>query len=685
MSRLKKFCLLTLLLVMGLGLLATGAEEDKTLAKKFESPDQIIQFRKFASYNESPELAKLVEEGKLPPVQERLPDEPMVWAKEMMVDGIGEYGGVWRDTFAVPPEGWNWAAGQTQGWFGINQIIQESLITLGPMWMLDQPKVMPRLARSWEWSEDGKTLTMHLVEGVKWSDGEPFTAEDVAFTYRDNILDEAVTSWQSKGAWTFGDKVTELEIVDDYTFKWHFGKSFPIQALYLMDYLDFSVAPAHVYKPMHPKYNDEATYSDFNEATPPQNLPAVVLGPWVPVKYRSGQQMALVRNPYFWQVDEEGNQLPYVDEIWFSEAESGEQRTRNLLAGSGDRTNLENPKMFSTALEEANKEDSHFKVQWEPFYIIYYLRLNQSLYAGVDGERDEALRDLFRKKKFRQAVSHAVNREDLASAAFPGPFVKSLYAGYPEGSPMYQEDKVVKYPYNPEKAKQLLSELGFEDTDGDGIRNWPEDTPMAGKELSMEMMVAQDQAAAVDSGEALVPLLRDVGIRLNLKIQKSTVTDSRVNSGDWEMEFARQDEVATPSFYPGFVGPNSASTPEWHIEGPGGERDLQSFEQEIADLLDEAATMRSAEERAETYGRILELYTENAYTVPVYQVRRGLGVAKRFNNIPADAPTRLYKWFPTGTPIQTFWTPEDRQVGTQYQDLIPLLETYQEQAWYPKD
>lgn len=288
-----------------------GAAEKK-FASQFTKEEMFV-YQELPSYSESPDLAELVADGKLPPVEERLPKVPRVVKTNIMADGTGQYGGVWRDTFAVPVESWNWGAGKTQGWFGINQILHESLIKTGPMWMLKEPDPIPNLATDWEWSKDGKTLTMNLVEGAKWSDGAPFTADDVMFTYYDYILDDNIPSWVGATAWTYNGKLTELEKVDDYTIKWHFNIAFPIHAFYNMDYLDFSVVPKHVYENFHPKYNKKASYDELLVATPPSDLPAVTMGPWVPVEYEPGQQLIMVRNPYYWQVDGKGQQLPYIE------------------------------------------------------------------------------------------------------------------------------------------------------------------------------------------------------------------------------------------------------------------------------------------------------------------------------------------------------------------------------------
>lgn len=666
------------LLIVLVGSIFVSAEEKK-FASQF-SKEEMFVYQKLPSYSEAPDLAKLVAEGQLPPLNERLPKEPRVIKTNIMVDGIGEYGGVWRDTFAVPIESWNWGAGKTQGWFGICQMVQESLIKTGPMWMLKEPDPIPNLAREWEWSEDGKTLTMYLIEGAKWSDGEPFTADDVMFTYYDYILDDNIPSWAGTSAWTYGGKVTELEKVDDYTIRWHFGIAFPIHALYNMGYLNFSVVPKHVYENFHPKYNEAATYDELLTATPPDDLPAVTLGPWVPVAYEPGQQLIMVRNPYYWQVDEKGQQLPYLDEVWFSEAESGDVRDMNFISEITDRTNLENPQVFSLVNQAALKEGANIRIAFGPFGIGYRLIMNFSKYRGVDSEQDLQLRELFRDLTFREVISRAIDRKAVANAAFPGPLTQEWYGGYPSGSAYYRDDLVTKYEYEPVKARTLLSSLGFEDTDGDGIVNWSETSVFKGQNLILEVIVPQDQAASVEAAEALQIMFRDVGIDLRVKTGTSPSVDSRIDAGDFEMHLARLDS-AIPFVQMDLYGPIRDNSPDWHQAGPGGERDLMPFEQEILDLMIEAQTTTSLERRYEIFQKVLEISTRNIYSVGVYEVRRGTGIHKRIRNYQPDIPPYLYNWTISSIPVQILYVEKENQFDTRFSSLIPTKESYLNTSW----
>lgn len=657
---------------------AQEAEGDsaRMLGGKLQLSD-IVEYRAFDSYQEAPELAEMVEAGELPPVAERLPAEPRVLKSAGMVDGPGVYGGVWRDTFAVPTESWNWGALQTQGYFGVNEMVQEALVDLYPMWMMGEPEPAPRLARSWEWSEDGMSLTMNLIEGAKWSDGMPFTADDVLFTYENYILDPRVPSWVEADAWTYGGEVTTLEKLDDYTIRFTFGEARPFSAFYRMDVSDFAVVPRHVFSRFHPAFNEGATYQDLLTSAPPQDLPPVTMGSFIPIEYRPGEQLILVRNPYYWQVDEEGKQLPYLSEVHYTEASSGEQRTFNLINDTGDRDNVENPQIFTQIFQASQEPDSHFNLRFEGFRIGYRLLLNFAE-SGAETPRQQALRELFRDIRFREALSYAIDRQGLATAAFAGPLTQPWYGGYPSASPFYNTELVRTFEYDPEQASALLAELGFSDTDGDGILNWPEGTPVAGDNLLIELITGEDQQASVEAGQALVPLFRAIGIDLRFRVLPGPTVTNLVNVSDFDMQIARQD-VPTPDVQPGLYAPASADEPTWHQAGAEG-RTLLPFEEEMAALVEEGRFTTDPGRRLEIYSEVNRLSTENVYTLGLYEARSGLAVNKRIRNVPDDLPTFQYAWGMENMPWLA-WTPIEEQIAPRFLDQIPTAEDYQGRAW----
>src|SRR5215213_11314367 len=214
------------------GQVVAGSREPKLF-----NLDQMMVYKKLDKYSEPDYIAAAVKAGTLPPIEQRLPETPQVIPNSFFSDGPGEYGGVLRDVWAAPTEGWNWAAGVSQGWFGIEAIVQEPLVMTGPIWLRgDKLEPVPNLVMSWEWSSDGKSLTMPLVKGIKWSDGQPFTADDVMFTWEDIILDPGVVkAWTKRSAWQLDGQDINLEKVDDYTIKWTFPIEKPAYKLFDMN------------------------------------------------------------------------------------------------------------------------------------------------------------------------------------------------------------------------------------------------------------------------------------------------------------------------------------------------------------------------------------------------------------------------------------------------------------------
>src|SRR5512145_1007016 len=182
--------------------------------------NQIVTYKALPEYHQPAWMDALVEAGELPPVEQRLPKEPQVYLTAGLKDGIGVYGDVWRGFSACPTAGYNDMAGTTMGWFGIESYTSryQGLIKTGPLYRADQDiEPMPEIAKSWDWSADGKTLTLHLIEGAKWSDGVPFNADDVMFTWEGYVLDEKVNAPRHLDAFTWDKVPAKLEKVDDYT------------------------------------------------------------------------------------------------------------------------------------------------------------------------------------------------------------------------------------------------------------------------------------------------------------------------------------------------------------------------------------------------------------------------------------------------------------------------------------
>lgn len=370
-------------------------------------PGDVWDYEALPEYHEPAWMtANFVDKGVLPPVKDRLPKEPLVFKAANMPDGIGVYGDVMRHVIGGRPEGWNYQAGQMQGWGGIDLGMFECLTRTGPLFQIKAEALepMPNLAKGWEWSADGHQLTMHLIEGAKWSDGAPFSADDVMFYWEDNVLDRNVTPTGGASPETFGPGTT-LQKVDDYTVLWTFKEAFPKTYLYAMGYGSFCPLPAHILKPMHPKYSNN-TYDEYKNAFPAEFMNFPVMGAWVPVEYRPDDIIVLRRNPYYWKVDDSGNQLPYLNEVHYR-LSTWTDRDVQAAAGTGDYTNLEQPENYVEALKRSAQPDAPARLAFGARSIGFTLYPNLSANGwGEPDARAQAVRELNRNLDFRKAVSY---------------------------------------------------------------------------------------------------------------------------------------------------------------------------------------------------------------------------------------------------------------------------------------
>lgn len=256
----------------------------------------------FADFQQAPMLDALVESGALPPVEERLPLEPFV---ETMVDGIGTYGGTLRTTILAGGDHYN-----------LTRTVANELLV---RWTPDWKEVVPSIAREVEVSEDATTYTFHLREGMRWSDGAPFTADDIMFWYEDVFMNEALSPSKNPVFVKDGQPVV-VEKIDDYTVVFRFASPYGLflqQLAYGQGHLPI-IYPKHYLSQFHEKYNAEglpalieadATAADwvalFNSKIsltfqPPywQNLDLPTLNPWVlTVPYADGDRVEVTRNP----------------------------------------------------------------------------------------------------------------------------------------------------------------------------------------------------------------------------------------------------------------------------------------------------------------------------------------------------------------------------------------------------
>ena len=332
-----------LTVVIAAGALAQGKG---SLIGKLEGPEVVTDPAKAPkTFKEAPPLAELVKAGKLPPVAERVGQDPLVIKP---LHEIGKYGGTWRGGFTGPADFWN----GYRCCSGPDHLL---------FWDYTGDKVTPNIAKGYELQDGGRTVVLHLRRGMKWSDGQPFTADDFVFWFEDIYRNKDLVPTPS-AAMAINGKQGLVEKVDTYTVKFKFPEPYYMFPDVLAGSTDLGgqawrgafglggYAPAHYLKQFHPKYAGQAEVEKkakdvkfdswvrmfFNRSDWSLNPELPVVSPWKTVTPINTPTWTLERNPYSVYVDTAGNQLPYIDKVVLTLAENLEVINLRAIAGEYD-------------------------------------------------------------------------------------------------------------------------------------------------------------------------------------------------------------------------------------------------------------------------------------------------------------------------------------------------------------
>lgn len=626
----------------------------------------ILEFRALPAYSEPEWVTAFVEAGKLPPLAERLPAEPLVYKVGNMPDGPGVYGDVLRHVIGGRPEGWNFWAGQIYGWGGVDIGLVECLTRTGPLFQVkpEDLKPLPNLARSWEWSEDGRTLTVRLIEGAKWSDGDPFDVADIEFYWNDVILDEEVTPLMGASHATFSNAT--FAVVDDHTFTLSFETPFPEQVLFALAYGNFCPGPSHVLKPHHPRHGGES-YEAFRNAFPADFMNFPTMGAWAVVEHRPDDIIVKRRNPYYWKVDETGQQLPYIDEVQFR-LSTWADRDVQAVAGSADFSNLEQPENFVASLQRSAEESAPARLAFGPRSIGYQLMFNMSANGwGEPDARAQAVRELNRNLDFRKAVTYAMDRQRLGDSLVRGPFTAIYPGGLLPSSTFYDAASTVYFPFSAESAKAALAAAGLTDTDGNGFVNLP-----GGGDLNVTLLANADYATDRSLAEGVIAMMGDVGVQVTLASLPGKDYDNARQTGGFDWKIRRVDAwfvSATQNTLN--LAPVGPQTSDQHRANAAGEMELLPFEEEMVAAIQTFVSSSDPAVRVQAMKDYQRIFTQNVNAVGLTVFPGALIINKRFSNVPEGTPIRLYNWAEDSIMRERLFTAAEAQLPQLHPETLP--------------
>ena len=569
------------------------------------------------AFQGAPMLDAAVSSGALPAVDDRLPSEPLV---QDVTDGIGKYGGTLRRGFLGPSDHNNYT-----------RVVYDALVRHAP----DGGQVVPHVAKGWTSNDDFSQWTINLRAGMKWSDGAPLTADDIMFWY-ESILGNAELI-PSTPLWMQNSdgSVAKVEKMSDTAVRWSYDQPNTafLLALAGQDGADKSIqnlvfAPGHYLKQFHPDFTDAAdldakvSAAGFDvwtqlfavEALPHLSGNRPSTAAWVPANGSTvaDDTFVIERNPYYFAVDAEGNQLPYIDTVKFKFF--ADKETLNLAAVGGQ-----------IDMQGRHLAMSNFPVLMENSDKGGYRVITYPTFGGSDAvivfnqtyTNDEAIGDILRNKDFRIALSHSIDRDAIKELAFLG--IGEARQGVPAPfHPFYPGDEYAfKYTQmDTAISNDLLDGIGLTARDGEGYRLLPN-----GDRLDIEISVVPAFASWADIGQLVVEDWAEVGVRAHIELRERTPHFAMRASNDLQVEIWNEDTTGFPfSGQPNFDPRSQPSLTLAPLVGQymrsGGSEGMAPTPelQRIMDIIDEAK-LSGRDRQVELAQELFKIWADNVWEI----------------------------------------------------------------------
>jgi peptide/nickel transport system substrate-binding protein len=483
--------------------------------------------------------------------------------------------------------------------------------------------IIPLIAERWETSADGLTWTFYLRRDVHFNDGSPLTARDVEFTWNALVYDLSRPDPQtSTPRWpcslrdiaTFDGKIVKVQAIDDYTVSF----TTPVKVAIWDRYAGAEVLSQRKYAPLVPT-------GAFGGAIGTDSRPEDIVGsgPFILGEYKRGESVTLKRNPNYWKKDAAGNQLPYLDELVTLVARDLNIMLLNFQQGVTDVFGLRGGKDVATLRPE--QEKGNFTIwQFGPTYGTEFISFNMNVDAGKEGKLPEYKVNWFRDRRFRQAVSHAIDRPAIVRAV-----LRNL--GYPLSVPYtlapgpYRQTGFEPYEYSPEKAKALLAEMGLIDRNGDGIL---EDAQ--GNKVQFTVNTNSGNTQREEQANMIRTDLSKIGMDVNvLFLEFNLLVDKIDNNHDWE------------AIVMGFTGgpePHDGanfwySSAHLHMWWPNQKTPGFDWEKRIDEIFSQGIQELDKEKRKQLYREWIDIVHREQPVVYLTAPERVAALRNRFGNV----------------------------------------------------
>ena len=610
-----------------------------------------------ATLVETPMLREEVGAKKLPPVKQRLPDNPLVVAMDGKTSEAGQHGGT------------------------LNMLIGRArdvrmLVVYGYARLIGYDRNMqiaPDLLESVDVKED-RIFTMKLRAGHKWSDGQPFTSEDFRYFWEDVANDKDLSPAGPPAELLVDGAPPKVEYVDKLTVRYTWPKANP-------DFLPrmagpsplFIYRPAHYLKQFHKKHTPKVLEA---EKTDPgkrgwaavhnrednmyqfDNPKLPTLQPWINTTKPPADRFIAVRNPYFHRVDENGRQLPYIDRVVLPVVD-GKLIPAKTGAGESDLQARDIQFINYTFLKKSEKANNYRTLLWRTGQGSHF-----ALFPNLN-VNDPVWRTLFRDVRFRHALSMAIDRAQINQVLYFGLASESNNTVVAE-SPLYKKQYQTQWAqFDRKAADKLFDEIGLK-RGADGVRRLPD-----GRLLEIIVETAGESTEQTDVLELIRETWRESGIKLFSKPSQRDVLRNRVFSGEAMMSVWGGMENGLPNAdtSPDELAPTSQVQLQWpkfgqYFETKGKAGEAPDIPEAVELMkLNDAWRTANREAREKIWHRMLGIHVDQQFSIGVVNnVMQPVVVSNALKNVPEKG---MYNWDPGSFfgiyRPDTFWFVEARR------------------------
>jgi peptide/nickel transport system substrate-binding protein len=590
---------------------------------------------------ETPSLQSAVTAGKLPPVHERLPQEPAIAQFDGKKLVSGRHGGTLTLLMGRKKD--------------IRQMVVYGYARL--VGYDTKFNLVPDILKSVEQIE-GRIFTFRLRKGHRWSDGHPFTTEDFRYYFEESAMNKAVKNMSLSVDMLVDGKPPKFEVIDKYTvrYTWHKPNPFFLPRL-------AGARPMYIFQPAHYMRNFNAKFTDADKLKTlvkerqqrnwvslhyvvgqqyKNNNPDLpTLQPWTLKTKPPAKHFRFHRNPYFHRVDVNGRQLPYIDEVRLNITSS---KLIPIKAGSGESDLQSRGLNFNnyTVLKQSENQFGYKTRLWRTAKGARW-----ALFPNLNVNNPD-WRRLFRDVRFRRALSLGINRHEINQVIYYGLARETGNSVLPE-SPLYDAAFARRWTeFDVAKANRLLDGMGLVKRNSQGTRLMAN-----GKPLELTVVFSTEESEPADLLELIRDSWRLIGIKVFSKPMNREVMRTRIFSGFVQMAmwFGLENGIPSESFSPKELAPTSQQQLQWpkwgqwhETRGKSGEPIDMAAPKELFQLNSDWRNAASPGERTKIWRRMLDIYSDQAYSIGlVASVPQVIVVRNSLRNVPEKA---IYNWDP---------------------------------------